>query len=264
MDLDPLIITSPTPRCGTTLLQRLLCSSQRALIFGEKSIHDLEIFLNIYMAKAQEYDYSRESYKQELQKVLHGEVNEWIFSLMPDLDGYLAALQGSAFAGISYCRGYAVRAGRPVWGFKYPGWPPAMMRLIRAHMPEARFIFILRDLMPCLKSAKAQRLVITEQDVRGFCRKWVEGVACAQAMKGDEAVLVLNYEDLVGRQEEALARIAQFSGLQDLDRSVLDRKINVWTGQQFGNQLENGYIPPAELTDAELEIVNELTTVQRV
>jgi hypothetical protein len=55
LDLDPLIIGSPTPRCGTTLLQRLLCSSQHALIYGEKCAQDLELFLNIYTFKVQEY-----------------------------------------------------------------------------------------------------------------------------------------------------------------------------------------------------------------
>lgn len=263
MDLDPLIITSPGPRCGTTLLQRLLCSSKRALIFGEKSVHDFEIFLNLYMAKVQEYGYSRESYNQELRKVLQGEVNDWIVSLMPDLDGYLAALRASAFAGLAYCRDFAVRAGRPVWGFKYPGWPPGMMGMIRAGMPGARFIFIQRDLPACLKSAKAQQLVVTEQDLRRFCQTWAAGVASAHEMKDGQAILFLNYEDLVQRPEDALASIAQFSGLPDLDRSVLERKINVWTGQQFGAQLENGYIPPAELTEAESGIVNEFMTPQK-
>jgi len=258
-DLDPLIIASPTPRCGTTLLQRLLCSSPRALIYGEKCAQDLEMSLNIYTFKTQEYGYARAAYQQELKKVLRGEVNDWILELAPDIDGYLAALQKAAFAGIAYCRDYAIQAGRTVWGFKYPGWPPATMRLIRAYMPGSRLLFILRDVAACLKSAKAQHLVITEQEVREFCRKWVEGVAYAQSLETDKATLVLTYEDLVARSEETLAKLALFSGIEDMDRSVLDHKINVWMGQQFGAQSKDGYIPPVELADAELAIVGEMT-----
>jgi hypothetical protein len=256
-DLDPLIITSPTPRCGTTLLQRLLCSSPRALIYGEKCAIDLELLLNIYTFKTQEYNYGRAGYGQELQKVLRGEVNDWILELMPDIDGYLAVLQKSALAGIAYCRDYALQAGRPVWGFKHPAWSPVTIRLIRNFVPGARFIFILRDLGACLKSAKAQRLVVREPEMRDFCQKWAEGVACANSMRDDKAILVLNYEDLVNQPEDTLASLARFSGLQDMDRSVLDHKINVWMGQQFSTQSKDGYIPPAALTEAELAMVAE-------
>ena len=44
-DLDPMIITAPTIRSGTTLVQRLLCSSTRGLIFGEPIAQDLEFFV---------------------------------------------------------------------------------------------------------------------------------------------------------------------------------------------------------------------------
>jgi hypothetical protein len=258
-DLDPLIITSPTPRCGTTLLQRLLCSSPSALIFGEKCAIDLELLLNIYIFKVQEYNYGRAGYGQELQKVLRGEVNDWILELMPDIDGYLAVLQKSALAGIAYCRDYALQAGRPVWGFKHPAWSPVTIHLIRNFVPGARFIFILRNLGDCLKSAKAQRLVVREQEMRDFCQKWVDGVACANSMRDDKTTLVLNYEDLVNQPEETLAKLALFSGLQDMDQSVLDHKINAWMGQQFSTQSKDGYIPPAGLTDVELAIVAEMT-----
>jgi len=256
-DLDPLVLTSPTPRCGTTLLQRLLCSSQSALIYGEKCAQDLELLLNICIFKTQEYHCGRAAYEQELQKVLHGEVNHWLLELMPDIDGYLSVLQKSALAGIAYCREYAIRSGRPVWGMKYPGWSPITLRLISNVMPGARFIFILRNLADCVKSAKAQRMIYTKEEVHQFCQKWLEGVTYANGMCSNDAALVLHYEDLVAQPEETLAQLASFSGLHDLDRSVLEHKINVWMGQQFSTQSRDGYIPPAELSEAEAAIVAE-------
>jgi hypothetical protein len=257
--LDPLVITSPTPRCGTTLVQRLLCSSSRALIYGEKSAQDFELFLNIYAFKSQEYQYWRENHRQELQKVLRGEVNDWILELSPDVDGYLAALQDSLFGGIAYCRDYAVGLGRPVWGFKYPGWAPVTLRLLRACVPGAHFLFILRDLTDCLKSARAQHLVTGEQDTREFCRKWLEGVQYARSMQAEPGTLVLSYEELTARPAEALAQLASFTGLQDIDPSVLDHKINVWMGQGFALQNRDGYVPPAELADSDYAILAETT-----
>jgi hypothetical protein len=56
---------------------------------------------------------------------LCGEVNDWILKLTTDIDGYLAALQKSAFAGTAYCQEYALQTGGPIWGFKYlAGHPP--------------------------------------------------------------------------------------------------------------------------------------------
>jgi len=256
-ELDPLIITSPTPRSGTTLLQRLLCSSRRALIYGEKCAYDLEFFLNIYAYKAQEYGFQRERYQQDLQKVLNGEVNDWILTLAPDVDGYLAAIQAAVFAGVRYCRDYALSVGRPVWGFKYPGWDAATIRLLQTVMPKARFIFIYRDLIACLKSAKAQHSVTSKKDVRDFCQKWATGADYMKSVQGHETILGVDFDILTKQPETIIENIAKFSGVHDIDRSVLDHKINIWAGLNFTTQTQDGYLPPVELSQDELSIVDE-------
>jgi hypothetical protein len=259
-DLDPLIVTAPVIRSGTTLLQRLLCSSRRALIFGEKCADDLDLFLNLYAFKVREYGYHKQRYAQGLQRVLAGDVNDWIPDLMPDVEGYLAALGRSAFAGVTYCRSYALRAGRPVWGFKYPGWKPPTVRLLRTVMPQARFIFLYRDIIDCLRSAKAQDAVSSLPEVRDFCQTWAEGLRDALDLAGDPALLVLRYEELLADPAAALARIGCFSGLADMDPAVLEHKINTWRGEDYLAQQRDGYTPPSELTAGELQIVDRLTS----
>jgi hypothetical protein len=262
-DLDPLIITAPVIRSGTTLLQRLLCSSRQALIYGEMCAQDLEFFLNLYTFKAQAYNYHRPTLALGLQQVLAGDVNDWIPDLMPDVDEYLAAMSRSAFAGIIYCRDYAAQAGRPVWGFKHPGWKPPMIRLLRAAMPRSCFIFIYRDVVECLKSAKAQQVINSHQEAHEFCQAWVEGVEYLLNLGDDPAVLVLRYEELVSEPETALVRIAEFSGVDDMNPAVLQRKINAWTGEDYIAQARNGYTPPAELTEVEMQIVEATTSALR-
>ena len=258
-DLDPLIVTSPPPRSGTTLLQRLLCSSHKTLIFGEQCAQDLELFLNIYAFKAQEYHYQRERSQRQLQKVLHGEVNDWLQDLMPETDGYLLAMRKAAFAGISYCRDFAQGAGRPNWGFKFPGWGAGTIRLLQAVMPQARFLLIIRNLSACLKSAKAQQLVITLSDTQEFCQKWADNVAFYNSLQGDRSMLVVNYADLVENSVGTVQKIAEFSGIQGMEVEVIQKKINTITGQHFDAQVKDGYIPPAELSEAELQIVENVT-----
>src|SRR5260370_35678049 len=92
-DLDPLVITAPTIRSGTTLLQRLLCSSSRALIYGELCAQDLEFFLNFYTFKSQQYNRRHEEVSTTLRNVLARDVNDWIPTLMPEISGYLRTIR---------------------------------------------------------------------------------------------------------------------------------------------------------------------------
>ncbi len=256
-DLDPIIITAPTIRAGTTLLQRLVCSSPRGLIFGELVGQDLEFALNLYTFKAQAYAYQRDLLARNLQQTLAGNVNEWIPDLMPDIDGYLNALGQGTYSSTRFCRDYAQRLGRPAWGFKYPGWKPSFIQLLRNWMPQARFIAITRDLGACAKSAKAQHVFNSSQDLPEFCRAWAEGVEYWNSVKDDPRSLVLSFEELTAEPDATFRRLAEFTGLDDMQPSVLQRKINTWTGNDSFFQAPTGYAQPAALTEAEQQLVDE-------
>jgi hypothetical protein len=253
--LDPLIVTSPLQRSGTTLLQRLLCSAPNTLIYGERAAQELEFFLSIHAYKVQEYAARRQANTRALAGVLQGQVNDWILELTPDTDGYLQALQEAAFAGIAYCRAFALAQGRPVWGFKYPAWDPGVLKMLRRLMPRARLLFIVRNLLPALRSAKAQHMLDTEAELRRLCQAWQAGMSYIAELGDDPGVLAVRYEDLIARPDEVLQAIAAFSHAERLDRSVLDQRINVLPGQQFDVQSVDGYVPPVELSAAELQIV---------
>ncbi len=257
--LDPLIITSPTIRSGTTLLQRLLCSSPRAIIYGELCAQDFEFFLNICTFKTQEYSYHRRNLERGLEQVLDGQVGNWIPDLVPDVDGYLNAIGEAAFAGLIYCREYANRIGRPVWGLKHPSWKPAMVRLISNLLPGARFIYIYRDVVDCLRSAKAQLAIQSLQDVQEFCQAWVEGVQFVADHTSDPRILSLRYEDLITEPDISVAEIARFSGLSDIKPAVLEHRVNAWAGEDYLAQAKDGYAQPVQLTEAEMRIVDEKT-----
>ena len=259
-DLDPLVITAPTIRSGTTLLQRVLCSSSKALIYGELCAQDLEFFLNFYAFKAQQYNCREQEVSTALRNVLAGNVNDWIPTLMPEIPEYLRAIGRAAFAGISYCRDHSISLDRPVWGFKHPAWNPATVRLMRTLMPRSRFIIVHRELQDCLKSAKAQSASYgapySKSDVEEFCRTWAENRQYLLSLQDEATVLSLQFEDLVREPQETLARLAKFTGVHDMDPNVLNHKVNTWTGEDYVMQMANGYFKPAELDDAERQIVD--------
>lgn len=258
-DLDPLIVTSPIQRSGTTLLQRLLCSAPNTLIYGEGTAADLEFYLTVHAMKVQEYAMWGQVNEQKMERVLRGEVNDWILDLKPDAEGYLLALRKAAFAGAEYCRDFALSHGRPVWGFKHPALSPQTIKTLRRLMPRAHLLIILRELLPSLKSAKAQHMMDSEEQLRQLCQSWLNGLAYMKQLDGDPSVLCVRYEDLVEQPEKTMATIAAFSGANVMDRSVLEHKINIWPGREFAGQASDGYIPPAELTDRELRMIEGMT-----
>lgn len=253
-DLDPLVVTSPTIRSGTTLLQRLLCSSRDALVYGEECGKDLELMLQIYASKVMAYRHSRPRLSAILRSVSGGEVNQWIADLMPDVDGYVGAFGRASLAGLAYCRDYAAALGRPVWGIKYPGWPPHVIGLIRQAMPKSRFIIIYRDVADCLRSAKARGSVGSEQAARQFCGDWKNNLSFMLAMRDDPSVLLLKYAELVTKPESVIEAIAGFTGALDIRPETLSHRINAGGGRTT-NQPD--YIEPAALTETEKIIADE-------
>jgi hypothetical protein len=256
-ELGPLIITSPALRSGTTLLQRLLCSADNALIYGETCALDLEFFAKVYASKASMYQANRARFAHTLAQVESGDTRNWILDLMPNLDGYREALGRACAAGLAYCRDEAVRNGRSVWGIKCPAWPPAVLQLLRALMPRSRFLYVHRDVVDCLKSARAQQMVHSEQDVAAFCQAWTENLTYVLGLDQDSHVLLLGYAELVANPAASLERIAAFSGAHGMDAHVLDHKINTWTTEN------KSYVPPVELTDRERQIAAQLTSALR-
>ncbi len=258
-DLDPLIVTSPIQRSGTTLLQRLLCSAPNTLIYGEGAAADLEFFLTVHAMKVQEQGMWRQVNQQKMERVLRGDVNDWILDLKPDAEGYLLALQKAAFAGAAYCRDFAIAHGHPVWGFKHPAWSPQTIKTLRRLMPRARLLIIVRELLPSLKSAKAQHMMDSDEQLRQLCQSWLNGMAYLRELSGDPSVLFVHYEELIEQPEKTLAAVSAFSGANGMDRLVLEHKINIWPGRGFAGQAGDGYIPPAELTERELKMIEAMT-----
>jgi hypothetical protein len=258
--LSPIIISSPSTRSGTTLLQRLLCSSDNAIVYGEVCSSDLDLYLNFFINRAMMYQFNRARLDSSLASFKQGEVNDWILDLMPDLDGYLSALGNACFAGIDYCRLAALELNRPVWGFKYPGWTPAVLNALRQMMPAFKLLYIHRDLLDCVKSDKARGNLGSLEELRAFCVSWTQNLEFVLSLNDPEHVLMVNYADLVGKPEASIQAISDFSGATNIQHSVLGVKVNTFKDSASGH---TGYVAPAELSAEELNVVDDLSSSLR-
>lgn len=257
--LSPVLLTSPTVRSGTTLLQRLLCSSPDALVYGEEIGKDLDLQLQIHASRRLVYAHSKPRFAASLERVLAGDTGDWILDLMPGIDGYLEALHRGAFAGLDYCRQQAADAGRKVWGFKYPGWPPHLVRLLSESLPGTRVVYLVRDLADTARSAKAWGAIPDEAHMQAFCAQWAQGVAFIQQWQQGNPALVLSFEALVADPAPALAQLQQFLGVAGIDPRVLDQRINNLTQGLDTRHGHNDYIAPVRLTAPEQAMVEAAT-----
>jgi len=257
-DLDPVIISAPTLRSGTTLFQRLLCSAPGCLIFGEGCVLDLEMLLSVYIAKSMTYSSNQQRFEGVRHRVVEDEDDGWIPDLMPDLDGYVEALGQGCFSGLDYCRTYAQTRERPKWGFKYPGLQPHILETMLSAMPAARLIYIYRDIVDCLRSAKAKQLVATDVGAELFCRSWAKNLTHARSIAGRPSVLLINYSEMLVEPELYIRGIEEFSGVDGIRRDILGKKINSSTD---GNADE--YLEPAVLTANEMRMIDGLTSTLR-
>jgi hypothetical protein len=250
-DLTPVIVTSPTIRSGTTLLQRLLCSASNAIIYGENVAQDVELFINIYISKATVYTMNQSRFDATRSNVVEHGSDEWMIDLMPDLKGYLAAIGNGCFNGLSFCREYAREQGCSVWGFKYPGWKPAALSLIQQMFPQARILYIYRDVLACARSAKAWLPSWDNTELAQFCMEWVENFSYALTLKGNSNILLLKFEDFVAHPTTSIQQIAAFTGAEAMQERVFQKKIN-----DAANEA-TPYRDPTPLTEAELQIVEQ-------
>jgi len=181
---------------------------------------------------------------QKIEAVFAGDVNRWLIDLTPPIGEYLAALRGLYEAPLIGARDSAARRGRDVWGVKYPRWPAPMIQLLRALIPRGRWIYIHRDIEPCLRSAKARGEVQTAGDAASYAQEWSMNLGQMLAMPPDERFLIVDYADLARDREAFLRRIEEHSGAGPIDRSVLSHRVND----------SEGYLQPVELTEQEAAI----------
>jgi hypothetical protein len=145
------------------------------------------------------------------------------FGLPPDaLERGLEALDPVTPGGVvrAFFGAYAELLGKPRWGSKSPGYMKSMA-LISRHVPEARFIHLVRD--PRDVAASLRELSWGPDDVGEAAHDWVSKIEQAREQAGElppGAYLELRYEDLIEDPAPAVRAIAEMIEL-DWDDAML-------------------------------------------
>ncbi len=249
----PVFVTAPTARNGVTLLQRLLNSSRQIIVYGENA-HFCEHLpaavcemLRIQRTAAQTQAESRRRFLQETTEF-------WTSNLWPDAEAYLNQTLATFQ---DFARLYATctkRYGYNRWGIKHPFSSIAAFESFFMMFPQARFVYVYRNVFDVARSAKARRFVKNAADCARLAASWQQSVLRVRDVQRDN-LLRIRYEDLVAEPNAWITRLADFTGVTGIDPSIMQRKINTFRGPRDHGYSPTEYIAPTALTDEEHDAI---------
>jgi hypothetical protein len=214
-DDAPIIVLSAGWRSGSTLVQRVLMSSEAVMIWGEpfarsglvpRLLDQLRAFTPEWPAQS----YLLESFSGRL-------TDQWIANIYPGVGDLIAAQRGFLLGLLAEP---ARRLGRECWGFKEVRLDGSHARFLKLLFPKARIVFLVRSPYDSYASFRHYiksdfvdwpgRPVLTPAQ---FGRMWHEQVRSFREVCAEVDGLFLRYEDFLA-DPAAQAALSAYVGLR--------------------------------------------------
>lgn len=222
-------IASPVRRSGTTLLQRLLCSSSNTIIYGETCANDINLMYNLFSGKQMMANQNGEWHDDQLDKVLNGEVNSWIPDLMPRSIDYLDGFKHQITSLLKTYSDVSLKYGKENWGVKLPEWNPAALKLMLDINSTVKIIYLSRNITDSLLSAQKMGMVLDQIEKEQFQNIHTQYSEFAKINLIGERVLHIDYNKLVADPTKFICELEEFTKAKDIDPEVLNYRIGDYT-----------------------------------
>ena len=257
----PLLVLAAGQRCGSTLVQRLLCSHPRVMIWGE---HDGQLRPILAALKRLRIwaDHDAAIARDELATSGY---QGFIANLTPErlcIDDACRAFIETLFAKPAF------EVARPIWGFKEVRYGLSDALLLRELFPQLRVIQIVRDPRDVLRSLDdwENHPGWTRRNTEAALRHWL---TVARSFIGSSAdpnlrslILTVRYEDLIADTRRWSTAIADHCELDEesFDHAVFDKRVHTSKGYgPLDRQLREWSELPASLRaladDEEIHLV---------
>lgn len=216
-EVAPLLVLGAGQRCGSTLLQRLLCSHPRVRIWGEH-VGQLRPLLTAAERLRRWTDTNGLAGRNELA---HSGYQGFLANVTPERDVVDDACR--AFIETLFAAPARV-AGRPVWGFKEIRYGLPDVLLLRQLFPALRVMQLVRDPRDVLRSLDEweQRPGWTRRNTELALELWTTVAGSFVGVGADphlDFILQVRYEELVVNPTRWTAAIADHCRL---DAALLD------------------------------------------
>jgi len=257
-NLDPIFVIAPTARNGVTLVQRLLNSSKQIIVYGENSHFMHTLSKHVYQAVQVHTEHAvkmNQARKQFLEETTEG----WTSNLWPDTQVFMMlAFEAFYKEAVAYQQ-CSEQYGYQRWGIKNPLIHPDMIKHLKILMPKAKFVFIYRNILDVVRSALSRNFIATDAQIAQYATQWKQFLRDVVAAKHPD-VSTIQYEKLVESPEPILNELEQFTGITNIDPTVMQRKFNTFQIEDKNRTDTNikGYVKPHDLTTSQKKIVVDL------
>jgi hypothetical protein len=226
-DTAPLLVLAAGQRCGSTLIQRLLCSHPRVLIWGEH-VGQLR---QVLIASQRLRLWTETNGMAGRNELAANGYQGFIANLTPER----SVIDDACFTFIETLFAKPAReVGRPIWGFKEVCYGLSDVLLLREFFPRLRVVQLVRDPRDVLRSldewerSGGWSRVDTDVALRHWLRVARSFVATATDPHLRSFILPIRYEDLVHFSHAWTKAIAEHCNLEAdlLDQSVFDQWVH--------------------------------------
>jgi hypothetical protein len=222
----PVFLFSAGWRSGSTLLQRLMCSSSELVIWGEP-LGDAALLPRLAASlQVLSADWPPDSYiEQDLDLEAFSE--QWIANIAPPID-YLRSAHRALFEAWLAKPAREIHGTR-LWGFKEVRLTIEHARYLKWLYPQARFVFIYRNLYDAYRSWRGNRWASAwpgyfSWSPVAYARHWkllLHGYLDGwQQLDG----MLIKYEDLIQGKVD-MTELAEHIGIDYIDETVLKKRI---------------------------------------
>jgi hypothetical protein len=199
---SPIFVLSTGWRSGSTLLQRILVTDPRVLLWGEP-LGEMAFFSGVadMVSRVSMFPSIRELSRPDLP-LPHSLATSWIATLYPPGVDFRLGLQSLLTGWLGQP---AYRRGFRRWGFKEVRLSAVEARLLHWLYPKAKFVLLSRSPYDCYRSLSHSgwhHVYHTRPDVRvdsaaGIARHWNRLALSWSELPADFPAFRIKYEDLI-------------------------------------------------------------------
>jgi len=244
-----------TGRCGSTLLQKILNSVDKAMIYGEHGGFLRQIaeayFLNLEDKKIEKYIMSQNAAGEDPVSVSESLKDPQLWSSWTNW--YNRETVKNNFRDFIESFFNPMSLGRKVhWGFKEIryGLNDRVLEMLADLYPKGRFIFIVRHPVDVVASKISARM---SDGIEKDAHCWLDQntIFLDFYRINKDRSRILRYEDLIGRNSPQLDQLFDWLGF-----SLTDKQTNIIEATQPSYQ---GRPRPVRLTDSQIDEINKIT-----
>lgn len=249
----PLFVVAPTARNGVTLIQRLLNSSKKTVIFGENPwfMHHICLLYRNFL----QFEQHSQLIAGEKRRFLNEGSEFWSSNLNPDPHVFKKPTLEFLKAVVDGYQQQSLEMGFSDWGLKQPLSLWRLFETLRGILPQARYVYIHRDLIEVAQSYKGRGWLGDKVTAQALALQWQANLL--PVLKQNlENLHVIRYENLVKNPGHEVKKLEAYTGVKGMDLKVMDRKINTFSGQKKGTSPDE-YVAPVALSLDERQILQK-------